>query len=167
MISLSSGMNIVELGCRCGTLWFFNLPSAKNFIFSLKFDLNWPIFPNDSESLPKVEKTQKFWVNSEILSRLKSLLWTSGDSSFCLHSGTLLDQRFKGYNLKIHLAGDWCAINAMQCNQHIRCFFLECLNMDNGSSSCVKVLYSACDSVSAFNEVVSSNWDRSPQMVPT
>ena len=39
--------------------------------------------------------------------------------------------------------------------------------MDNGSSSCVKVLYSACDSVSAFNEVVSSNWDRSPQMVLT
>ena len=23
-------MNIVELGCTCGTLWFFNLPSAKN-----------------------------------------------------------------------------------------------------------------------------------------
>ena len=121
--SLSSGMNIVELGCRCGTLWFFNLPSAKNFIFSLKFDLIWPIFPNDSESLPKV---------SEILSRLKSLLWT-----LCLHSGTLLDQQFKGYNLKIHLAGEWCAINAMQCNQHIRCFFFGYLNMDNGSSSCV------------------------------
>ena len=31
-------MNIVELGCRCGTLWFFNLPSAKKLIFSLKFD---------------------------------------------------------------------------------------------------------------------------------
>ena len=44
--------------------------------------------------------------------------------------------------------------------------FFGCLNMDNGSSSCVKVLYSACDSVSAFNEVVSSNWDQSPQMVP-
>ena len=28
--SLSSGMNIAELGCRWGTLWFFNLPSAKN-----------------------------------------------------------------------------------------------------------------------------------------
>ena len=29
-------MNIVELGCRCGTLWFFNLRSAKKLIFSLK-----------------------------------------------------------------------------------------------------------------------------------
>ena len=44
-----------------------------------------------------------------------------------LHSGTLLDLQVKGYNLKIHLAGDWCAINAMQCNQHIRCFFLDVL----------------------------------------
>ena len=38
-------MNIVELGCRCGTLWFFNLPSAKKLIFSLKFD---QYVPNDS-----------------------------------------------------------------------------------------------------------------------
>ena len=109
--------------------------------------------------LYKTKKTQKFWAGWSLCSGLLKTL--------CLHSGTLLDQRFKGYNLKIHLAGDWCAINAMQCNQHIRCFFFGCLNMDNGSSSCVKVLYSACDSVSAFNEVVSSNWDRSPQMVPT
>ena len=68
--SLSSGMNIVELGCRCGTLWFFNLPRAKNFIFSLKFDLIWPIFPNDSESLPKVCYIKQ--KNSEILSKLRN-----------------------------------------------------------------------------------------------
>ena len=68
--SLSSGMNIVELGCRCGTLWFFNLPRAKNFIFSLKFDLIWPIFPNDSESLPKVCYIKR--KNSEILSKLRN-----------------------------------------------------------------------------------------------
>ena len=35
---LSSGMYIVELGCRCGILWFFNLPSAKKLIFSFKFN---------------------------------------------------------------------------------------------------------------------------------
>ena len=36
--SLSSGMNIVELGFSCGTLWFCNLLSAETLIFSLKFD---------------------------------------------------------------------------------------------------------------------------------
>ena len=36
--SLFSGMNIVKLGCRCVTLWFFNLPIAETLIFSLKFD---------------------------------------------------------------------------------------------------------------------------------
>ena len=156
-------------------MWYivvFQPSKSKKFHFQpqIWFDLtHFPKWLRKSAKslLYKTKKLKKFWVNSEILSWLKSLLWTSGDSSFCLHSGTLLDQRFKGYNLKIHLAGDWCAINAMQCNQHIRCFFFGCLNMDNGSSSCVKVLYSACDSVSAFNEVVSSNWDRSPQMVPT
>ena len=31
-------MKIVKLGCRCGTLWFFNRPSAEILISSLKFD---------------------------------------------------------------------------------------------------------------------------------
>ena len=63
-------MNIVKLGCRCGTFWFFNLPSAKNFIVSLKFHLIWPIFPNDSESLPKVCYIKR--KNSEFLSKLRN-----------------------------------------------------------------------------------------------
>ena len=153
-------------------MWYFVVfqPSkCKKTHFQPQIWSIWPIFPNDSESLPKVCYIKR--KNSEILSKLRNSEPAEVSAldfwRLCLHSGTLLDQRFKGYNLKIHLAGDWCAINAMQCNQHIRCFFFWCLNMDNGSSSCVKVLYSACDSVSAFNEVVSSNWDRSPQMVPT
>lgn len=31
-------MNIVKLGSRCDTWWFFNLPGAKTLIFSLEFD---------------------------------------------------------------------------------------------------------------------------------
>ena len=57
-------MNIVKLGCRRGTLWFFNLPSAETLIFSLKFDQLDPF----SQMTQKVcqnsailtEKTQKF-----------------------------------------------------------------------------------------------------------
>ena len=52
------------------TSWFFNLPRARKFIFSLKFDLIWPIFPNDSESLPKVCYIKQ--KNSEILSKLRN-----------------------------------------------------------------------------------------------
>ena len=68
--SLSSGMNIVELGCRCGTLWFFNLPLKKKTHFQPQIWSIWPIFPNDSESLPKV-----FYIKqktSEILSKLRN-----------------------------------------------------------------------------------------------
>ena len=72
--SLSSGMNIVKLGCRCGTLWFFNRPSAEILISSLKFDQFDPFSQMTQKVCQKSaisdEKTQKFWVNSEILSRV-------------------------------------------------------------------------------------------------
>ena len=35
-------------------MWFFNLPSAKKLIFSLKFDQFDPFSPNDSEFLSRV-----------------------------------------------------------------------------------------------------------------
>ena len=59
-------MNIVELGCRCGTLWFFNLPSAKKLIFSLKFDQ----FDPFSQMTQKVCYIKR--KNSEILSKLRN-----------------------------------------------------------------------------------------------
>ena len=63
-------MNIVELGCRCGTLWFFNLPSAKKTHFQPQIWSIWPIFPKDSESLPKFCYIKR--KNSEILSKLRN-----------------------------------------------------------------------------------------------
>ena len=57
--------------------------------------------------------------------------------ALCLYSGTLLDLLVKGHNLQ----NSWRLVCEMQC------FFWECLNMDDGSWSCVKVLYSTCDSV--------------------
>ena len=57
--------------------------------------------------------------------------------ALCLYSGTLLDLLVKGHNLK----NSWRLVCEMQC------FFCRCLNMDDGSWSCVKVLYSTCDSV--------------------
>ena len=62
-------MNIVKLGCRCGTLWFFNLPSAETLIFSLKFDQLDPFSQMTQKVCQKSAiLTEK---NSEILSKLK------------------------------------------------------------------------------------------------
>ena len=70
-------VNIVKLGRRCGILWFFNLSSAETLILSLKFDQFDPFSQMTQKVCQKSaiwnEKTQKFWKNSEILSRLKSL----------------------------------------------------------------------------------------------
>ena len=62
-------MNIVKLGCRCGTLWFFNLPSAETLIFSLKFDQLDPF----SQMTQKVYQKSAILTekNSEILSKLR------------------------------------------------------------------------------------------------
>ena len=40
--SLIRDIHIVEWGWRCVILWFFNLPSVKMLIFSLKFDQSYP-----------------------------------------------------------------------------------------------------------------------------
>ena len=56
-------MNIVELECRCGTLWFFNLPSAKKLIFSLIFD-HLDLFSQMTQKVCYMKRK-----NSEILSK--------------------------------------------------------------------------------------------------
>ena len=67
--SLFSGMNIVKLGWRCGKLCFFQPSKCRNTHFYPQIWSIWPIFPNDSESLPKVCYIN--WKNSEILSKLR------------------------------------------------------------------------------------------------
>ena len=49
------------------------------------------------------------------------------------------------YKLKATTSKYWRLVCKMQLIYSR--FVWECLNMDDGSSSCVKVLYSACDSV--------------------
>ena len=62
-------MNIVKLECRCGTLWFLNLPSAETLIFSLKFDQLDPFSQMTQKVCQKSAiLTEK---NSEILSKLR------------------------------------------------------------------------------------------------
>ena len=64
-------------------MWYivvFKLPSAETLILSLKFDQFDPYSQMTQKvcqkSAIKTEKTQKFWVNSEILSRLGALFTT-------------------------------------------------------------------------------------------
>ena len=84
-------------------MWYFVVfqPSkCKKTHFQPQIWSIWPIFPNDSESLPKFcyikQKTQKFWVNSEILSRLGALA-TILLLSMTLHWVKLIERYWFGY----------------------------------------------------------------------
>ena len=83
-IDLSSIQTILwythcEWRWKCVILRFFNLPSVKMLIFSLEFDQSYPFTQMTQKvcqksKLCKLKKTEKFWVNSEILSRVESLI---------------------------------------------------------------------------------------------
>ena len=80
--SLSSGMNIVELGCRCG-FSAFQVPKKNLFLASNLINLTlfskW-LRKSVKSLLYETKKLRNSEKNSEILSRLKSLGQTLGQT---------------------------------------------------------------------------------------